>query len=194
MTTFDPAQMSQVLDTALTTLPTPPIWPGPFPGPGRPVPTGPLTDLVTKGLITPEEQKALRSLLTKAHAEPRPSPQTIVKEIDGLLDHVSGPVFLTVLKVIRHAAEQQASAAEAPPDAQFLLTIPDVDWGAAADGAVDGAGYGAGIGAALGGAVGGALGGPGLGAIGACWGALNMGVWGGVVGGAVKGLGHGASK
>jgi len=187
--TFNPVQMSQALDTALTTLPTPPIW-----RPGRPVPTGPLTDLVTKGLITPEEQKALRSLLTKARTEPRPSPQTIVKEIDGLLGHVSGPVFLTILKVVRRAADQEASASQAPPDAQFLLTIPDIDWGSAADGAVEGAGYGAGIGAVLGGAIGGALGGPGLGAIGACYGALHMGAWGGVVGGAVKGIGHGASK
>jgi hypothetical protein len=191
-TTFNPVQLNQALDTALTTLPTPPIWPGPRPS--QPVPTGSLNDLVTKGLITPEEQRALRVLLTKAHAEPRPSPKAIVKEIDRLLGDVSGPVFLTILKVIRHAANREASASEAPPDAQFFVSIPDVDWGSAADGAVDGAGYGAGVGAGLGGALGGALAGPPGAAIGAMYGAFHMGVWGGVVGGAVKGLGHGASK
>jgi hypothetical protein len=187
MSEFDPTAITRALDPLfLRAKSTPQLGFG-DPGPH-------LNGLVSGGQLTQPEADALRGLMAKGHGPDRIPAATAVKEIDAILSNgtVHGPVALAILKVIQFVAETEAAQQQAGTQHENFISVPNVDWGSASDGAVEGAGWGGTIGVAIGVAVG-ALAGPVGVAVGAVVGGLSLGYQGAILGGAAKGLGHGAS-
>jgi hypothetical protein len=183
MSEFDPTELKRILDELFLRVKTMPQLGFGDPGPQ-------LDELVSHGQLSAPEADALRGLAAKGHGPNKIPAATAVKEIDAILGNgtVSGPVSLTILKTIRFAAEMEAATGQAGTLHENALSIPNVDWGGAADGAVEGAGFGGLIGAEVGAAFGGVGSVPGA-AVGAAVGI----VAGGLGGGILRGLGHGAS-
>lgn len=176
MSEFDPTAASRAIDSFLTQVVSS------LPQPGSPRMSS-LDILVSRGAMNSSEAGVIRDVVAKG-----PAPAGVVKAIDDLRgdSRIEGPVALTILRVIRFAADRQA-AAETDPQHQSLLSVPNIDWESAAEDAAVGAVTGGGGGMALGGVVGVVLG-PEGGAAGV--------VVGGVVGavvGAVAGAIHGAT-
>jgi hypothetical protein len=181
MSEFDPTAASRAIDSALTKVVSG------LPQPGSPRMSS-LDILVSRGAMNSSEAGVIRDVVAKGQAPNGPPPAAVVKAIDDLRDdpRIEGPVALTILRVIRFAADRQA-VAETDPQHQSLVSVPNIDWESAAEDAATGAVAGGGGGMALGGVVGVALG-PEGGAAGV--------VVGGVVGavvGAVSGWIHGAT-
>jgi hypothetical protein len=192
----DPIALSQAFDSAFANVQR-------IPGPERRDPDGSLNLLSKKGLLTGKDSQTLRAFLSKTSSERKPSAAAVVEEVDAVLKNNSpeSPVAIAILKTIRSMADAQpAAAAEAPGQPQYLLTVPEIDWGAAADGAIEGGGFGGLIGAEVGAAIGAAVGTapagtasiPGA-AVGAAIGAAIGAAGGAIAGGVIAGLGHGAA-
>jgi hypothetical protein len=141
-----------------------------------------IDQLREKDLLTEEEALVLQGLLPKAGSASAVPPSTAVKDIDAMLKRhdVHSPVAIVILKTMRYAAAAQAQAESQAPTTQNLLSIPDVVWEEASEGAVEGGGLGAIAGAEVGAAAGGVGAGPG---------AFAGAIIGAFVGGAVRGWG-----
>ena len=188
MSEFDPTAITRALDPLFLRAKTTPQLGFGDPGPH-------LDGLVSDGQLTRPEADALRGLLAKGHGPQKIPAATAVKEIEVILGNgtVHGPLAVAILKVIQFAAETEVAHQQAGTQHENFISVPNVDWGAAADGAVEGAGWGGTVGAAVGTAIGMAAGGAVGAAIGAAVGALDGGFQGGVFGAVIKGLGHGAN-
>jgi hypothetical protein len=189
MSEFDPTALARALDLFFSQVQKTPQFGFGDAGPH-------LDQLVSKGHLTHPETDTLRGILAKAHAHNRPPAATVVKDIDELLGHdpAHGPLALAILKTIRFTAETEASREEAGTPRENAISIPNVDWGAAADGAIEGAGWGSTIAGGLGGLVGEAVAGPGFAAAMAVGCGAVGGLYGGFWGGVIEGLAHGASN
>jgi hypothetical protein len=187
MSEFDPTELKRILDELFLRVTTMPQFGYGDPGPH-------LDELVSGGQLSGPEADALRGLVAKGHGPHKIPAATAVKEVDAILGDgtVQGPLALTILKTIKFAAEQEVAAHQAGTVHENLLSKPNVDWGAAADGAVDGGAGGAAAGAVIGATVGALLGPEGA-AVGAVVCAIGLGLQGAIMGGVIDGLGHGSS-